>query len=684
MGDNPPEPKIGLDCGPFANPVIGQFAKGRALKASRFSKAAWRCAGLLAVAVPAAAFAQHSADNAQEGAEDAFGGSMGWEDVGIYTSTNVRGFNPQQAGNARIDGVYFDQLSTLAQRLREGSNIRVGFAALDYFSPSPTGIVAWRTHPSGDDFVATLNLASTAYGAGVQSLDLGVPVIDGHVSFSAGFGHGIQRYADGFQSENFARAFIPRIRFGSVEIKAFVSGFSAHRMKVRPLAITTGPFVPKMPGRREYLGQKWAKGQDGNWTHGATVKVGITKNLQFRGGLFRSELNHGENFTELYFIENEAGAASHILLADPKQQNYANSWEGLFTWRSGEGRVKHRVIAGARGRYRKRESGGSDFIDFTPGTTTIPYGDPDDHPLPDISYGPLNIGNLRQVAYTVGYIGSIEGIGQINLGLNETDYDASFAAAGGLQTVSKANPWLYNASVMVRPADWLSFYAGIVTGLEDNGSAPESAANRNEQLPALKTKQIDAGVQVKLGKVTLVSSVFQIEKPYFAFDAVNRYTQLGGVRHRGIEFSATGNLTERLHVLAGGVMMDPVVTGPGVALGISGKRPVGTPRIYGKIDLSYRTDILDGVTFTASLEHASKRPVSSGTYAALGGGQLALPSRTMLDLGVRHHFKVSDIPVSLRFVVENVFDRKSWDVLASNSLRPAERRSLSLYLIADF
>jgi iron complex outermembrane receptor protein len=654
------------------------------LKASRFSKAAWRCAGLLAVAVPAAAFAQHSADNAQEGAEDAFGGSMGWEDVGIYTSTNVRGFNPQQAGNARIDGVYFDQLSTLAQRLREGSNIRVGFAALDYFSPSPTGIVAWRTHPSGDDFVATLNLASTAYGAGVQSLDLGVPVIDGHVSFSAGFGHGIQRYADGFQSENFARAFIPRIRFGSVEIKAFVSGFSAHRMKVRPLAITTGPFVPKMPGRREYLGQKWAKGQDGNWTHGATVKVGITKNLQFRGGLFRSELNHGENFTELYFIENEAGAASHILLADPKQQNYANSWEGLFTWRSGEGRVKHRVIAGARGRYRKRESGGSDFIDFTPGTTTIPYGDPDDHPLPDISYGPLNIGNLRQVAYTVGYIGSIEGIGQINLGLNETDYDASFAAAGGLQTVSKANPWLYNASLVVQPARWLSFYAGIVTGLEDNGSAPENAANRGEQMPAVKTRQFDGGVQVRIGKSTLVGSLFQIEKPYFALDSVNRFASLGDVRHRGGEISFTGQLTRRLHVLAGAVIMDPVVTGNATTLGLVGKRPVGTPKIRGRIDFSYQTDLFNGVTLTAAMAHDSKRAASSQTYAALGGKQLFLPSRTTFDIGARHKFKVRDIPTSLRFVIENVTDKKSWDTIAGNSFFPGERRRWSLYLIADF
>ncbi len=628
--------------------------------------------------------AQHAGDNAQQGAEDAFGGSMGWEDVGIYTATNVRGFNPQQAGNARIDGVYFDQLSSLAQRLREGSNIRVGFAALDYVAPSPTGIVAWRTHPSGDDFVATLNLASTAYGADVESLDLGVPVIDGHLSFAAGIGHGIQRYADGFQSENLARAFIPRIRFGDVEIKAFVSGFTSSGMKVRPLAITTGPFVPKLPGRREYLGQKWARGHDGNWAHGATIKAQIAKGLSFRGGLFRSELNHDENFTELYFIENEAGAASHILLADPKQQNYANSWEGLFTWRFGEGKVKHRLIAGARGRYRKRESGGSDFIDFTPGATTVPYGDPDQHPLPAISYGSVNVGNLRQVAYTVGYIGSIDGVGQINLGLNRTDYDASFSAPGGLRTTSKANPWLYNASVMVRPASWLSLYAGIVTGLEDNGSAPENAANRNEQLPALKTKQIDAGVQVKLGKITLVSSVFQIEKPYFAFDTANRYAQLGGVRHRGIEFSVTGNLTERLHILAGGVMMDPVVTGPGVALGISGRRPVGTPNIHGKIDLSYRTDILNGLTFTAVVEHDSKRAVSSGTWAALGGGQLTLPSRTMLDLGARHHFKISDIPVSLRLVVENVFDRKSWDVLASNSLRPAERRRFSLYLIADF
>ncbi len=79
----------------------------------------------------------------------------GWSNVGIYTDTDVRGFNPQRAGNARVDGVYFDQLTFIPLRVREGSDIRVGFTALPYPSPAPTGILAHRIRQVGDR--ATIN-----------------------------------------------------------------------------------------------------------------------------------------------------------------------------------------------------------------------------------------------------------------------------------------------------------------------------------------------------------------------------------------------------------------------------------------------------------------------------------------------------------------------------------------------
>ncbi len=629
------------------------------------------------------ALAQQAGANAQKDADDAFGGSVGMESVGIYSETEVRGFNPQQAGNARIDGVYFDQLALLVTRVREGSTIRVGFSALDYFAPSPTGIVAWKFLDPGDEFVGTLSIDKHQYGGNTEWLDFKTPLIDGKLSTAFGIAHGGQHFSDGTSMHMYAWGLMPKLTLGSFEIKPFVSGYFSRQQEVRPIATSAGPFVPKLARKLRNLGQDWAEGGSNNNTHGVTVKVDIADGLKFRGGAFRSSMNYRKNFTEIYAVQDALGNAKHFLLADPKQDKFANSWEGLLSYHFGNDRISHNFIVGARGRYRHIESGGSDFIDFTPGDATVPYGEKDQHGKPLLHFSDVNLGRLRQVALAAGYIGKWHGVGHINIGINKTDYNASFTDPTGT-TRSKASPWLYNASLMLEPAPWLSLYGGIVTGLEDNGSAPENAANRNEQLPALKTKQVDGGIQVRFGKMTMVASAFQIEKPYFAFDAGSRYTRLGSVRHRGVEMSVIGDVTGRLHVMAGATMMDPVVTGVGTATGLIGKRPVGTPKLHGRIDLAYRTDLFRGLTFTGAVEHESRRAASSVTYAALGGSQLFLPSRTTVDLGFRHGFTIGKVPVNLRLEVLNVFDRKSWDTIASNSFMPGERRHWNLWLIADF
>ena len=59
---------------------------------------------LAGIASPAAA-QDRADDNAVTQAEDGFGFSVGRETIGIYTSSNARGFSPTAAGNVRIDGM---------------------------------------------------------------------------------------------------------------------------------------------------------------------------------------------------------------------------------------------------------------------------------------------------------------------------------------------------------------------------------------------------------------------------------------------------------------------------------------------------------------------------------------------------------------------------------------------------
>ena len=72
---------------------------------------------------PGAAFAQRATEDAIADADDAFGTTVGVESTGIYTQSDTRGFSPKKAGNARIDGIYFDQVASLSGRLRQSTAI---------------------------------------------------------------------------------------------------------------------------------------------------------------------------------------------------------------------------------------------------------------------------------------------------------------------------------------------------------------------------------------------------------------------------------------------------------------------------------------------------------------------------------------------------------------------------------
>src|SRR5690349_5285996 len=95
------------------------------------------------------AWAQRADDNAVRAADDAFGTTVGNETIGLYDARNARGFNPQQSGNVRIEGMYFDRPATgpgdiLVDRLFSGFTVRVGVNALTFPFPAPSAVVDIR------------------------------------------------------------------------------------------------------------------------------------------------------------------------------------------------------------------------------------------------------------------------------------------------------------------------------------------------------------------------------------------------------------------------------------------------------------------------------------------------------------------------------------------------------------
>ncbi|MBU6267498.1 MAG: TonB-dependent receptor [Sphingomonadales bacterium] len=635
-------------------------------------------AGLVLAAVPSVAQAQRAGENAVDSADDAFGTNVGLETSGIYSENDTRGFSPLKAGNFRLDGVYFDPVAQLSGRLRQVTAMRVGFAALDYPFPAPTGIADARLRTVADKLVISTGLTLAQYNGNIRELDVQVPLVKGKLGLAAGYGGACSRFVDGAFSCSDGVMLKPVLKLDGFEFSPFYSLGRGAGQTPRPLITFSALALPVMPQARTYLGQRWAEGITNQDTGGFTLRGGLAKGLTFRAGLFRSIVLRDSNYSELFAMASPT-QARHLFIADPHQDVHSWSGEAQMLFRFQTGGWQQRLMAGYRFRDRHTESGGSDIRDF--GMVTL--GEPDAEAEPVFHYTAVNVGTVKQSSVMLGWSARREGVGQVHIGVQKARYRAEFDdARTGAVTRQADDPWLYNASVSVPVIDHLSVFAATAKGLEDSGAAPENAVNRNEQLPASQSRQYEAGLRWKGHGVTAMVSAFQITKPYFAFDAARRFDAMGQLRHRGVEASFSGHVSKRLSLVAGGVFMQPRVTGAG--RDVVGARPAGTPSVYARADVNYRTDWWGGLTPTATVIYTGARAAGSCAVAGPGCVQPMLPHHATLDLGLRNRFRLGRWPASFRAVVLNVFDERAWKVLAANTLQQDDTRRVQVTVNVDF
>src|SRR5215472_10731239 len=139
------------------------------------------------------AAAEGTDTNVVTASADAFGVSIGVEALGVYSPSQVRGFDPLAAGNGRIEGLYADVLGQtipygpLPARLVLDTRIRVGPAAAGFPFPSPTGIVDFTLRsPLGAAGVSP-TLYVGPFGTRGVDVDAHVPLAGGRCGVGGGF-----------------------------------------------------------------------------------------------------------------------------------------------------------------------------------------------------------------------------------------------------------------------------------------------------------------------------------------------------------------------------------------------------------------------------------------------------------------------------------------------------------------
>ena len=216
--------------------------------------------------------------------------------------------------------------------------------------------------------------------------------------------------------------------------------------------------------------------------------------------------------------------------------------------------------------------------------------------------------------------------------------------------------------LVVKPVDGVSLFANRIEGLQQGPTAPldPSLTNAGEVFAPFKSTQYEVGGKVKLGGMDASVTLFQIEQPSafsIPVDATNPaagqvYGLFGEQRNRGIEVSLAGEVTRGLRVIGGLSVIDAKLrqTAGGTN---DGKKAVGVPDFTANANVEWDVAAIPGLTLTGRAVHTGSQPVNVANTLEIG-------SWTRFDVGTRYVFAAGDKPITLRFTVDNVANKRYW------------------------
>lgn len=228
--------------------------------------------------------------------------------------------------------------------------------------------------------------------------------------------------------------------------------------------------------------------------------------------------------------------------------------------------------------------------------------------------------------------------------------------------------------LVVKPTAGLSFYANRIEGLRQGPTAPIDAtlANSGDNLKPYKSTQYEVGGKVKFGNFDAGLALYQIELPS-AYASTNADGQLvygffGEQRNRGIEATLTGEITRGLRLISGMALTDAKLRKNANAA-LDGNTAQGVPEFTANANLEWDTP-LPGFTLTGRVVHTGEQQVNVAN-------SLQISDWTRFDLGARYVLDAGGNPVTLRFNVDNVANKRYWasafDVFSSALLQGTPR-----------
>ncbi len=622
------------------------------------------------IALLLAASSAAAQDSAVKSAADAFGERVGTEQSGLYSETQVRGFDLNDSGAYRIDDAYFSRAAALNDPVLAGVGVRVGVNAVRLAYPAPSGVVNYRLRQAGP--VNELRLGVGLRDFGTQVVQGDGSLREGDFSFAGGFvWRPLWRLAQGYEGRGIDVGGVGAWQITPDQrVRAFASMFQRGYDGDYAVVPSEAAVPPNLKRLHQYS-PSWA------WTQAVSSNFGVLYDGRIGGFEIDAAAFHSIfdiDRTDFTLISADAdGHASATTFRNPDRTKRSDSVEARLSRQFEEGSFSHLATASLRG--------GRAVVDLT-STLAIPLSDFDlrDDEAPDGTEltwsGTRGTDTVEQVTASAGYGLAWSNRVQLRSAIHRTRYEKNVVSVAGVRTEGVTERTLYNASLIFNFTDRTAVFGSWVTGLEESGVAPASSINRDEVLPPVEAEQFELGVRHAITpELTFIGALFDVSKPTNGLRADRSFGLVGEVRHRGVEASIAGKMDAKTRVVLGAVAFQPEVSGPLVDAGVVGSRAAGISHVI--VNANVERQIWNGWSMDASVSYAGERWADTANT-------FKTPAVTTVGLGVRNRFVLAGRQAELRVLGSNLTGVEGYWAAPTGLLSPISPRTVRAMLSVSF
>ncbi len=417
--------------------------------------------------------------------------------------------------------------------------------------------------------------------------------------------------------------------------------------------------------------QPWIHDEIEKKRFSAKLTYDVNDAITLRGGYMREYINRPVQDHTMNSVETP-GEYSQIAIRSGRTKNLFDAANFFTDVNFDTGAVSHKLTAGYY-MYQGKDWGTT----YNPNTgwqPSFPMSSPRHiaEPVFPVNNGTLyKSGYVRNHNFVVGDQIEFDEQWSALVGANYSmiqsqSLDSSGARSAPDYDEGRLSP---SASLLFKPVEQITLYGSYIEGLEQGGVAPDTAVNSGQILAPMVSKQKEIGIKGEVGDMLLTAALFDISKAYELTTDANVYTQDGRQRHRGLELTATGKVTDDLTILGGVTFLDARVEGGTY----DGKRPMNVANVLAKIYAEYQVPTVEGLFLTGGLYYTGKQWATSENNDRLS-------SYVTADLGLRYTTENFGNPLTFRLNVSNITDENYWQ----NSYYLGAPRTVSFSVQAKF